>query len=71
MTRETARHPSWKGRSIKIATANPGELEKRLREAVTAARTSFLKRTVVRLATRGKIGSKLNRTCCVRSHAAW
>ena len=35
MTREAARHPSWKGRSIKIATANPGELEKRFREAVT------------------------------------
>lgn len=35
MTRESAPHPSWKGRSIKIATANPGELEKKFREAVT------------------------------------
>ena len=35
MAREAVRHPSWKGRSIKIATANPGELEKRFREAVT------------------------------------
>src|SRR5579862_7725356 len=35
MTREPARHPSWKDRSIKISTANPGDLEKRFREAVT------------------------------------
>jgi Protein of unknown function (DUF2934)/Hsp20/alpha crystallin family len=34
MAQETLRHPSWKGRRIKIVPANPGEQENRFREAV-------------------------------------
>ncbi len=35
MAQEASRHPYWKGRGIEIAAVNPGEQEKRLREAVT------------------------------------
>jgi HSP20 family molecular chaperone IbpA len=34
MVPETTRHPSWRGRGVKIIAVNPGEQERRLREAV-------------------------------------